>query len=283
VAVVEARQRLERDPASRAARFGLADALLATGCNSAAVRVLRATPPEPEGDPELQRRLRDALSLVDEQRYIDNLGEAAEAAQLQRLLLRCSRLSDRLACDEALAKAPRDPAVHGAAADARLAQGEVGDAVTLLRRARQLLPQDAGLRSRLQQVEMRRQSLVTECLANPAPAALSACEQALLPGEPDELAVRRRTGQRLQLLDEPGRALDAFLAAQRLDRDDPAIAGAIVSLRVRLAQAQRLATSAPPLPPPATRAPLVRRDEPARPASRPARRYSNQEAPTRSH
>src|SRR4051812_39756248 len=84
-----ARARVTQDEDALDPRLKLADALLAQACYGDAVRVLEEGEAQHPRNNAIQSRLRDARSMLSEQRYFDGLGRAEEAARIQRNLLRC--------------------------------------------------------------------------------------------------------------------------------------------------------------------------------------------------
>jgi hypothetical protein len=88
------------------------------GCYQEAVAVLEAGQQDHPHNSELAGKLRDVRSLVTEQTYIEGLTQAAEGAKFQRNQLRCTRLADITACDEALKFKPDDPQLLLAKQDA---------------------------------------------------------------------------------------------------------------------------------------------------------------------
>src|SRR3981081_2942129 len=121
-AVTDAEAALERDPNELGPRMRLADALVDQGCYQEAVDVLEAAQPARPRNSELSGKLRNVRSLVTEQTYIEGLTQAAEGAKLQRNQLRCTRLADVTACDDALKSKPDDEQLLIAKGDA-LMQG----------------------------------------------------------------------------------------------------------------------------------------------------------------
>jgi hypothetical protein len=106
--LIDAAAALDRDPEELASRLNLADALVDQGCYQEAVTVLEAGQKSHPHSSELSGKLRDVRSMVTEQTYIQGLTQAAESAKLQRNELRCTRLADISACDEALKSKPGD-------------------------------------------------------------------------------------------------------------------------------------------------------------------------------
>ena len=76
-----ARAALEKDERMLEPRLKLADALLAKGCYGDAVHMLEEGEPIHPRNGGIQSRLRDARSMLSEQRYFDGLGRAEEAAK----------------------------------------------------------------------------------------------------------------------------------------------------------------------------------------------------------
>src|SRR5262249_45299655 len=107
-AVTEAAAALEHDPDDLGPRVRLADALVDQGGYQEAVGGLEAGEQGHPRDSLLAGKLRDVRSLVTEQTYIEGLTQAAEAAKFQRNQLRCTRLADVTACDDALKLKPDD-------------------------------------------------------------------------------------------------------------------------------------------------------------------------------
>src|ERR1700761_2919849 len=127
--VADASAALDQDPENLTSRLKLADALVDQGCYQDAVTVLEAGQQSHPHSIELSGKLRDVRSMVTEQTYIQGLTQAAESAKLQRNELRCTKLADISACDEALKSKPgdtqlltaRSAAVAARPADAQLA------------------------------------------------------------------------------------------------------------------------------------------------------------------
>src|SRR3984893_6420900 len=101
-AVTDANAALERNRDELGPRMRLADALVDQGCYQEAVTVLEAGQQQYPRNSELSGKPRDVGRLVTEQAYIEGLTQAAEGAKLQRNQLRCTRLADVTACDDAL-------------------------------------------------------------------------------------------------------------------------------------------------------------------------------------
>jgi tetratricopeptide (TPR) repeat protein len=229
-AAVAASKQLDENPRDLDARLKLADALMANNCFDDAVHVLE----EGEGlhgrNQQLQSQLREARSMLREQTYFEGLNRAEDAAKLSHNLLRCSKLADIEACDQALARQPGDPQIHLAKADALLQAKRPADALAAYRRARELAPDDATIGQKIATAETQRRALLETCQSATGQAALQACQSALLPGNDDEFAIRKRTGILLQASNQPEAALDSYIAANLLRHDDRSVALAIVAL-----------------------------------------------------
>jgi tetratricopeptide (TPR) repeat protein len=158
-AVMDARAALEREPEELGVRMRLADALVDQGCYQEAVEILEAGQESHPRNAELAGKLRDVRSLVTEQTYIEGLTQAAEGAKFQRNQLRCTRLADIGACDDALRFKPDDVQLTLARGDALMQANRPADAVTAYERASQLSPGDEAVRNKLAAAEALQASL----------------------------------------------------------------------------------------------------------------------------
>lgn len=225
-----ARQTLERDPRDLDARFQLADALAAASCFDDAVHVLEQGEAVHGRNAKLQARLREARSMLGEQHYFEGLSRAEESAKFSRHLLRCTKLADLQACDEALQQKPDDPDVIIAKGDALAQMKRPTDALTAYRRVQALAPAVAGLEQKIAAASAQRESLLGTCQSGTGEEALQACRAALLRGGADEFEILKRQGILLQAANQRSPALDAYIAAHALQVGDRAVALAIVAL-----------------------------------------------------
>jgi hypothetical protein len=131
----------------------LADALVDQGCYQEAVDVLEAGQQAHPRNIELAGKLRDVRSLVTEQTYIEGLTQAAEGAKFQRNQLRCTRLADVTACDDALKSKPDDEQLLIARGDALMQGNRPADAAAAYRHASQLKPGDDAAKTKLAAAE----------------------------------------------------------------------------------------------------------------------------------
>ena len=221
---------LKRSPNELERQLAVADALIDQGCYKEAVPVLEAGLAQRPRSSELQSRLRAARSMLSEEHFFEGLGTAQEAARLQHSVMRCTKLSDVSACDDALHIKPDDPQLVIAKGDALAQGGRPADAILIYLHAASLLPSDDEVKSKLAAAESQREALVSQCEGNADTAAADACQAALLRGSQDEFALLRRRGILLQSLDKPEQALDAFIAANVLKQNDKSVALAIVAL-----------------------------------------------------
>jgi tetratricopeptide (TPR) repeat protein len=221
---------LKRSPDDLERQLAVADGLIDQGCYKEAVPVLEAGLAQRPRSSELQSRLRAARSMLNEEHFFEGLGTAQEAARLQHSVMRCTKLFDVSACDDALHIKPDDPQLVIAKGDALAQGGRPADAILIYLHAAGLLPSDDGVKSKLAAAESQREALVTQCEGNADTAAADACQAALLRGSQDEFALLRRRGILLQSLDKPEQALDAFIAANVLKQNDKSVALAIVAL-----------------------------------------------------
>jgi tetratricopeptide (TPR) repeat protein len=158
------------------------------------------------------------------------MDRATKNAALSRATFRCAKLADVNSCDEALNMKPDDPELLVAKADTLVQLKRLGEAIIVYRSA---LPESANreaLEAKIARAESQRQTYLDTCETQAGDAARRACESAWLAGAPDEVTVFRRRGLLLQADNQPSPALDAYMAAARLDPSDRGVALAIVSL-----------------------------------------------------
>jgi tetratricopeptide (TPR) repeat protein len=229
-AVVDAKAAVARDPEGLGPRLRLADTLVDAGCYQEATSALEAGEEMHPHSNELERKLRDVRSMVTEQHYFEGLGEAEESAKLQRNLLRCTKLADLAACDEALKIRPDDLQILLSKGDALLQGNHAADAVIVYRRASVVSPGNEAIKMKVATAQVQRQSLVSQCENGSGAAAVEACDAALLHGAEDEFEIDRREGILLQSVNEPEQALDAYIAASVLKQDNQSVALAVVAL-----------------------------------------------------
>jgi len=228
--VVAARAALAKTPASLETRIRLADALLEDNCYDAAVHTLEDGQALHPGNATLTAKLRTTRSLVSEQSYFAGLEQAEVAARVSRNLLRCSRLGDLAACDEALKFRPDDAEVLIAKGDAQLKAGKPAEALQTYQRAKQVAPDNAKVGSQLAAAQTQRLAALATCRTGSDDAALAACQAALLRGADDEFAVQTRLAQIYQQRNQPSAALASYIAANALKRGDRNVALGIVTL-----------------------------------------------------
>jgi tetratricopeptide (TPR) repeat protein len=229
-AIAEAKAALDANATDLRVRLKLADAWGDAGCFSDALQVLQAGEAMHPGDKELQARLRVAKSLVSEQSYFDSMDRATKNAALSRATFRCAKLADVNSCDEALNVKPDDPELLVAKADALVHLNRPGEAIGIYRSALPVSANREELNAKIALAESQRNAFLDTCETKTGEAARRACGSAWLPGAPDELTVFKRRGLLLQDDNQPSPALDAYMAAARLDPRDRSVALAIVSL-----------------------------------------------------
>jgi tetratricopeptide (TPR) repeat protein len=137
----------------------LADALVDQGCYQEAVGVLEAVQESFPRNAELSAKLRDVRSLVTEQTYIEGLTQAAESAKLARNQLRCTRLADITACEDALRSKPDDPQLLVAKGDALIQANRPAEALTAYQHAAALKPGDEAIKTKLTAAETLQASI----------------------------------------------------------------------------------------------------------------------------
>jgi predicted Zn-dependent protease len=170
-AVIAATAAVEREPDEPGPRMRLADALVDQGCYQEAAEVLEAAQESHPRDIELSAKLRAVRSLVTEQTYIEGLTQAAESAKLARNQLRCTRLADITACEDALKSKPDEETLWLAKGDALLQANRVADAATAYRRASQLKPGDEAVKTKLAAAESLQAKLQPTPASEPPPVA----------------------------------------------------------------------------------------------------------------
>lgn len=156
--------------------------------------------------------------------------EARDDARLSRAVARCTRFAELVACGEALNLRPNNPNLLVAEADALVQRKRPGEAIGVYRNALTVGANRDVVNAKILTAQSLRTSLLESCVAQEGPFAERACESAWLPGAPDEVTVFKRRGFLLQGQDQPGAALDAYLAAARLGPKDRGVARALIAL-----------------------------------------------------
>jgi cytochrome c-type biogenesis protein CcmH/NrfG len=214
-AVTGAAAALERDPNELGPRMRLADALVDQGCYQEAVDVLEAGQQGHPRNSELSGKLRDVRSLVTEQTYIEGLTQAAEGAKFQRNQLRCTRLADVTACDDALKSKPEDEPLLLAKGDALMQGNRPADAAVAYRHASQLKPGDEAVKTKLAAAEAQEAS-TTHTPEAPQVAAADTAVQPKPPKQAPAPSVIAKAGSAARVRPAPGKnpaAESATLAA----------------------------------------------------------------------
>ena len=170
--------------------------------------------------------------------------DGPHAAKFEDDQLRCTKLADVSACDDALRSKPDNMQLMVAKADALLHGGRAADAIILYRRAQAFQPANEGIKTRLADAESQRHGLVSICESTAGAASVDACQAALLHGAPDEFRLLKRKGILLQSMGRSDPALDAFIAADVIRQDDESVALAIVALTDRTGRKDALALAA---------------------------------------
>jgi tetratricopeptide (TPR) repeat protein len=243
-ATLAAGNALEQDPRDLDARLRFADALMSDNCFEDAVKALEAGEAIHGRNAKLQSELREARSILREQGYFEDLNRAEESAKLSRHLLRCNRLADIEACDQALALKPDDPQVVIAKADALVQANRPAEALMIYERARELAPDDVSVGQKIAAADAKRREALTACINTAGQTALQSCQSSLAPGGEDEFAIRKRIGTLLQSANQPSAALDSYIAASLLKPGDRSIALSIVTLSESTSRKDALTLSA---------------------------------------
>lgn len=228
--VAAARAELAAAPDSLNARFELADALVEANCYDAAVHALEEGEPLHPRSTELAAKLRTTRSLVSEQAYFAGKEQAELAAKVSRNLLRCSKLGDLNACDEALKLKPDDVEILSGKGDALLKASRPAQAEQVYRHAKQVAPDNARVATQLAAAQAQRQTALSLCQKASGDPALQACEGALLQGSDDEFAIHSRMALLYQQRNQPAPALASYIAANAVKPGDRGVALGIVAL-----------------------------------------------------
>jgi cytochrome c-type biogenesis protein CcmH/NrfG len=193
-AVVDAKTSMEHNPDDLGPRMRLADALVDQGCYQEAVEILEAAQETFPRSGELSGKLRDIRSLVTEQTYIEGLTQAAESAKIARNQLRCTKLGDITACEDALRAKPDDVALLTAKGDALMQANRPADAVTAYHHVSQLKPGDDTIKIKLTNAEalVAKTQPPPPAVAPPAVAANTTAPKAKAPKKTPALASTKR-------------------------------------------------------------------------------------------
>jgi tetratricopeptide (TPR) repeat protein len=230
VAVTAARAALASTPTNMATRFKLADALIDANCYDEAVHTLEDGESIHPRNAELQAKLRTTRSMVSEQDYFAGKEEAELAAKVSRNLLRCNKLGDLNACDEALKLKPDDVEILLSKGDALVKASRPAEAEQVYRRAKQAAPDNAKVATQLAAAQAQRQSMLSQCQKGSGDAALQACQGALTRGSDEEFAIQSRMGLLYQQSNQPAPALASYIAANAVKPGDRGVALGIVAL-----------------------------------------------------
>ncbi|MET0534008.1 MAG: tetratricopeptide repeat protein [Steroidobacter sp.] len=226
----DAQQALQANPNDLSARLKLADAQIADSCYEDAIHTLQEGEALHGRNQQLQARLREAQSMLRERSYFEGLDRAEQAAKISRSLLRCNKLADIDACDQALALQPDDIRVVIAKADALMQAKRPTDALAIYRRAQQLAPDDSTIAAKLSAADTQSRELLAACMNSTGQPALQACQSRRARGAEHEFDILKRIGTLQQAANQPEAALDSFIAASLLQPADRSVARSIVGL-----------------------------------------------------
>lgn len=240
----EAHEALQADPRDLSMRMKLADAQIADNCYEAAVHTLQEGEAFHGRNPQLQARQREAQSMLRERSYFEGLDRAEQAAKISRSLLRCNKLADMGACDEALKLQPDDARIVIAKADALVQAKRPTEALDVYRHAQQLAPGNSTLDAKLSAAETQSQELLVTCLNGTGQAALQACQSRRIRGAEHEFDILQRTGTLQQAANQPEAALDSFVAASLIQPKDRSVARSIVTLSASTERSDALTLAA---------------------------------------
>ena len=228
--VTAARTALAATPTNLAVRFKLADALIDANCYDEAVHTLEDGESIHPRNTELQTKLRTTRSMVSEQDYFAGKEEAELAAKVSRNLLRCNKLGDLNACDEALKLKPDDVEILLSKGDALVKASRPAEAEQVYRRAKQAAPDNAKVATQLAAAQAQRLAMLSQCQKGSGDAALQACQSALMQGSDDEFTIQSRMALLYQQRNQPAPALASYIAANAVKPGDRGVALGIVAL-----------------------------------------------------
>jgi tetratricopeptide (TPR) repeat protein len=221
---------LQAAPKDLSTRLKLADAQIADNCYEAAVHTLEEGEALHGRNQQLQARLREAESMLRERGYFEGLDRAEQAAKVSRSLLRCNKLADIDACDEAMKLQPDDVRVVIAKADALVQAKRSTEAIDVYRHAQQLAPEDSTIAAKVSVAEAQSRELLATCLNGTGQTALQACQSRRVHGAEHEFDILKRTGTLQQAANQPEAALDSFVAASLIQSSDRSVARSVVTL-----------------------------------------------------
>jgi tetratricopeptide (TPR) repeat protein len=228
--MVAARAALQASPAVPARRIALADLLVQAECYDEAIHILEDGEALNPRNVLLQSRLNQARSMIREKQYFAGLDDAEAAARLARGKLRCTRLGDMAACDDVLTLQPRNVEILIAKGDGLLKANRSEDAAAAYARASQAAPDNTVLAGKVQALKAQRAEQQKRCVEGQGDAALQACIATLVKDASNEFDLTKRIAFLQQSTNQPGRALDAYIAANALHPGDRSVALAIVAL-----------------------------------------------------
>jgi hypothetical protein len=244
-AIEAGRQIVARAPEALDTRLNLAELLVDASCYEEALAVLTAGVPFHAQNDVLQQRLRLVRSLLAENRQEVTFDETQlqSDALRARARIRCTRLADLAACDQAANGTASDADMFVIAGDSLLRASRPVAAATLFARAMAVAPNE-GTAARLRSAQLDSERLHALCQQADIAGALTACEAVLEHGAFDELALRKRVAALARARGENAQALDQYIAAATLQANDEAIARNIVELADLLGRSDATTISA---------------------------------------
>ena len=150
---------------------------------------------------------------------------------MSRNLLRCTKLGDLNACDEALKLKPNDVEILLGKGDALLKASRPAEAEISLSSCeagrRRTMPRVAA---QLAAAQAHRQAALSLCQKGSGDSALEACQAALMQGSDDEFAIHSRMALLYQQRNQAAPALASYIAANAVKPGDRGVALGIVAL-----------------------------------------------------
>ncbi len=205
-------------------RLALADALIELRRYGEAVEVLEAGMKLNPNNKELNRKLTTAREYLEEQHWIQKRGPYPGDDATTKVdtatkvnVIRCRKLKGEKAlspCNAGLEKRPGDRSLLTYKGDALLELDRATEAISVYQLVLAGYPDSADVKRKLEEAQSSRPADVRQCMRSSGAVALKACDDALLPGAKDELAIRVRRGELLAVLAGSVEALDAYREAQ---------------------------------------------------------------------
>ena len=220
-AVKLCKSELARSPGNLNAIMAMSEALISLRKYADAVKILKDGLARNPRNSDIKRKLALAQSYVEEKSFIERRrADAKLDAMTKRNVIRCKALSGESAleaCNEALELKHSDPALYSAKGDVLLDMGRYVESILAYRKALRLAPEDTEVSAKLKTAALKRKNLVNTCKNDSGAAALSACDAALLNGEPDQFIIQKKKAELLLAMGRKQESIRAYREALELE------------------------------------------------------------------